>query len=156
MPIGKHICLGKGIDHIELFLFFTTTLQRTSPWPAPWPLRTLISHPRRVVWAKYPRCTRSASCPALPGLRKVVEGFQGHEVSSPLQRMVPDSLHVFLPLRDLMQACILTPPWFPPPWESLCCLTSFHHATHLLKIQGGVSFLLLIEFQRWYMYRNGG
>lgn len=36
---------------------------RTSPWPAPWPLRTSTALHGAVVWANYSQCTRPASCP---------------------------------------------------------------------------------------------
>lgn len=68
---------------------------RTSLWPAPWPLRTLTSPPRRMEWARCPQHTRSASCPA--------EGIEGkgskdsRAMKYPyLCRECPLTLHVLL------------------------------------------------------------
>ncbi|XP_021107397.1 cytochrome P450 2B4 isoform X2 [Heterocephalus glaber] len=36
---------------------------RISPFPAQWLLRTLTSHPRKLVWAEYPQRTRFTFCP---------------------------------------------------------------------------------------------
>uniref|UniRef100_A0A8C8YZF0 Unspecific monooxygenase n=1 Tax=Prolemur simus TaxID=1328070 RepID=A0A8C8YZF0_PROSS len=59
--LGKRICLGEGISKTNCSSSSPSS-SRPSPWPAPWHLRTLTLHPRRVVWEQDPQNTRSASC----------------------------------------------------------------------------------------------
>lgn len=84
---------------------------RISPWPVPWPLRTLTLHPGSVEWASCPQCTRSDSCPA-EDRKEGEQRIPGSRSIPTSAGMLPDSTHV-LHLRDLLQASLLLPPWLP-------------------------------------------
>ena len=60
LPTGKHVCLGKGIAHNELFLFFPTILQNF-PVSVPLAPKDIDITPKESGTGKIPQCTRSAS-----------------------------------------------------------------------------------------------
>jgi hypothetical protein len=73
-PQGSAFVLVKALPAMSCS-FSSPPSSRISPWPAPWPLRTSISHPERMVWAEYLPLTRSASYPSEWGKRRGPKDF---------------------------------------------------------------------------------
>lgn len=78
---------------------------RTSPWPAPWPLRTSTSHPGRAGWAECPHLQDPVPAPPKK-LREGGPGIPGSCASPPLWRRAPCPAASLPPLRDVLDTCL--------------------------------------------------